>query len=592
MRHLLLPALVMAFAIGGAAQGLPPRDARPPARPTVDAGTIRGVVLSDTPEPKPLRNARVSLRGSSGAPVMVGTADDGTFAFTGLSAGRYVVGAMKDAYVMMAYGATAPNRPGTPIELQSGGSAEITIRLPRGAAITGMIVDADGQPLPGATVQAHRFGFNPSTGERQLQPVFGAVRPVVSDDRGIYRIFGLHAGDYIVGAHAAPQGPVSTVLQLSAADVRRALDEVRNPAMSPPAGATQFGRSVTTVPVYYPGASSADRAGRVTVRPGDERTGIDIQLQYVPAATVSGVVADTAADTHTAVSLIPIDRTFQERNYTMHPDGEGRFAFRTVEPGVYLLLARGGTESRSGDVSNLHWATAEITVDGQDVTGIVLSAQPTVSLAGRLVFEGTPPPAGALPRSLRSSMQVLFAGRVALPVLPIDIGEDRSFRMQLPVPGPYRLQSPLPGIRTAIGRWWLKSVTVQGRDLLDAPLEFRQNIDGAVATFSEQASELKGTVVDAAGAKTGERWVVAFSANPQHWFAHSRRVAGVRSDLEGGYSIRNLPAGEYMVVSPEVLEPGEWFDREVLERLTPHASRITLAEGERRTMDLRGGQSL
>lgn len=589
-RLLLLTPVAMALTVSIAGQGPPPRDTRPASRAAADAGTIRGAVLSDAPEPKPLRNARVSLRGGSGPPVMVRTADDGTFAFTGLSAGRYMAGAMKDGYVMMAYGAKAPNRTGTPIDLQDGESAEITIRLPRGAVITGTVLDSDGLPLPGATVQAHRFGFNPNTGERQIQPVFGGRGPVVSDDRGSYRIYGLAAGEYIVGATGPPQGPISTLLRLSAADVRRALDEARSPAMPVAADSAQPGRSVTTVPVYYPGASSADRAGRVTVRAGDERTGIDVQLQYVLAATVSGTVADAAADTHTAVSLIPTDRTYQDRNYTMHPDGEGRFAFRNVEPGTYLLLARGGSESRSGEVSNMHWATAEVAVDGEDVTGIVLSAQPTVAVSGRLVFEGTAPAEGALPRTLRTPMPVLYAGRMAFPVLPIEIGDDRSFRLPGLVPGPYQLRTPLPGVRTPIGRWWLKSMIVQGRDLLDAPLEFRQNVVGAVATFSERASELKGTTVDGAGAPVGERWVVAFSPEPQHWFLQSRRVAGVRSDLAGRYSIRNLPAGEYLIVSSDELEPGEWFDREVLARLAPSAARVTVADGEVRSVEVRGGQ--
>ena len=63
-------------------------------------------------------------------------------------------------------------------------------------------------------------------------------------------------------------------------------------------------------------------------------------------------------------------------------------------------------------------------------------------------------------------------------------------------------------------------------------------------------------------------------------------MAGVQTDASGRYSIRNLPPGDYLVATSDDLEPYEWFDPAVLERLTPDATRITMGEDETKSLDL------
>ena len=123
-----------------------PRD----GRVVVPAGTgaISGVVISAERTPKPLRRTRVMLTGGDlplGQTTV--TADDGTFAFDRLPAGRYGVSATKDGYVSFSFGATGPNRPGTRIALGAGERRILSLALPKGAVITGVLTTADGQPL-------------------------------------------------------------------------------------------------------------------------------------------------------------------------------------------------------------------------------------------------------------------------------------------------------------------------------------------------------------------------------------------------------------------------------------------------------------
>ena len=64
-----------------------------------------------------------------------------------------------------------------------------------------MLTDSNGQPLSGLQVRALPYPITPPAGDRELVPIPGT--PILTDDRGVYRIFGLPAGEYARGAAAA-----------------------------------------------------------------------------------------------------------------------------------------------------------------------------------------------------------------------------------------------------------------------------------------------------------------------------------------------------------------------------------------------------
>jgi hypothetical protein len=144
----------------------------------------------------------------------------------------------------------------------------------------------------------------------------------------------------------------------------------------------------------------------------------------------------------------------------------------------------------------------------------------------------------------------------------------------------------MQGVRTPIGGWWLKSLVAGGRELLDGPLDLRHDVDDAVVTFTDRATEIAGTLTDARGNPVPEMFVVAVCADRSAWFFNSRRVAGVRPDSQGRYAIRNLPPGRYGVIAVSDLESNEWFDSVLLERLRWVSTGVTLAGVESKTVDL------
>lgn len=230
-------------------------------------------------------------------------------------------------------------------------------------------------------------------------------------------------------------------------------------------------------------------------------------------------------------------------------------------------------------------ASVDISVNGEDVESVSLSLQPALTVSGRVAFEGRRAALDLeeLDVSLPMTLSLANAGT---PYLPLDLERDGKFKVSGIVPALYRTFGDIQGVRAPIRGWWLKSFVVNGRDMLDAPLDLRQGTDAAVVTFSDRASEIAGTLKDAQGAPVPEAYAVVFSTDRSAWFYNSRRVAAVHPGREGQFSIRNLPPGEYRVSAALDLDQGEWFDPLVLERLIPAATPLTMAGPERKTVEL------
>jgi hypothetical protein len=576
-------ALALAFAILLSAVCVaaqqPPRD-EPRATPSVTA-TIAGVVVSDESSPRPLRRARVMLGGPAlplGRTLI--TQDDGTFAFEGLPAGRYTLSAAKEGYVPMGYGATRPGRRGSSIIADGGAAVRLTVKLPRGSVITGTVTTLDGQPAAGLAVSALMNRYDPQAGERRLSAV--TIAPTQTDDRGVYRIYGLAAGEYAVAAYVRnTPGMTGEVQALSHADVQRALAGVSAPPR----------RTLTPAPVFFTGTAVASQATMVTLGKGEERTGVDIQFDYAPTAVIEGTVVsprpdgiDVSLSSHATMQTPGIPTGFSTQRRV---DADGRFSIAGVPPGQYSLLASSWIPPASSDASPaILSASTDLAINGEDISGLVLTVTPGIRLAGRIVFDGAEPLAADL-ASLTVNVPLTPAAstgvQISIPPLHIDSGG--RFVLNGLAPGTYRVGANAQGLHTPIGKWWLTSILIEGREALDSTVDLRRSIDGTIVTFSDRASALSGIVRDDRGEPVADAWLVVFSTHSGAWFPNSRRIAAVRTGANGSYSIRNLPAGEYHLATTLDLQQGEWFDAVLLQQLASVATRITITDREHKTID-------
>lgn len=577
-------------------QQQPPRDAVQRASGTA---SISGTVLVNGDPAVPARRVRVTLKDVSGAvPGQTTTTDDrGRFTFRGVSAGRYELQGFKNAYLRASYGASRPERAGTPVVVAEGDTISgLTLSIVRGGVIAGAVRDVRDRPVPGISVRVLRIGYNAVTGERTLSAP-GAGATTITDDRGEYRAYGLPPGRYLVFAPGPSPGRGNEpIRRITPEDVRQALQAAQSEA-SPAPGAARAAPAASPVrvnyaPVFHPGVTDIATAAVVPLGTGDERAGVDITYQLVPTARVSGTVSSLTGPLPSMLSVRLVPSGLQGEALTgtiatSQVDADGRYAFASVAPGSYVIKASVGWGRGSTPTGPTQWTSADVYVSGEDLV-VPLTLQPGIQVRGRVLSEGTSPTAVELqslsfalvPPGMGGRPQASGGGRV---------DADGRFSFANVVPDSYWFTTTwsAPGAQE---RWWIKASVANGRDAYDAPLRVNPNepVEWTV-TFTDRPPTLTGALVNPGGRAATEYYILVFSADRRYWTPGSRRIRMTRPATDGTFTIKGLAPGEYLLAAPLDLEAGEWNDPALLEQLAGASVKVTLREGETTTQNYRMG---
>jgi len=302
--------------------------------------SVRGDTVAQTPDAKSKGagsvSGKVTLSGKAAAGIIVAafgndpssrrttakapTDNEGRFRLFGLSAASYQIVALTPSFVPAErnltggypyYGAAKT------ILLSAGESVEdVDLKLIRGAVITGRITEEDGKPVAEERVDLQPADEKPGQ-VGQMPPISMNYQMFQTDDRGIYRLYGLPAGRYKVSVGSNPNG-----------------------------GFSGNGARGYFPQTFYPDTTDATKATIVEVGEGDEATNIDIRLGHRAAAfSIAGRVVDSETGQPVAGIRPTYGRVTKDNPNSgsymggMPTSSRGEFRFDGLEPGHYAVFA-------------------------------------------------------------------------------------------------------------------------------------------------------------------------------------------------------------------------------------------------------------
>ncbi|HJT27293.1 MAG TPA: carboxypeptidase-like regulatory domain-containing protein [Pyrinomonadaceae bacterium] len=322
-----------------------------PATATVDTktGVITGRVVNENGEPHV--NASVLVRPDTpeGLPVTQATTNrDGVFKLSGLERGSYTVSAAVPAHT--------PKSPETrPVYKDED---VVTLVLLKGGVITGTVTGVKGEPVVGIGIRVRvvRDESGRSYGDS------GRYYDNMTDDRGVYRVYGLPSGTYVVSADGGAADRFSARMSVNG--------------------------FANDLPTYAPSSSREDASG-ISVRTGEEISNVNIRYRAERGSTISGILRGLPDDNRgfsvRLMSLVEGGRWWDNQ----FQGAAGEFAFDGIPDGDYALEGMAYWSDRTRRKSE----SIVLHVRGADIEGLDLTVLPLASINGRVVLEPLSVPA-------------------------------------------------------------------------------------------------------------------------------------------------------------------------------------------------------
>src|SRR5262249_41120678 len=344
-----------------------------------------------------------------------------------------------------------------------------------------------------------------------------------TDDRGVYRFYGLQPGSYLVRAG----GRGRQDRWASAFD--------------------------SDAPTYYPSAPR-ENATEVRVGAGEEARGIDIRYHGERGHAIHGVVAG-AADFNRR-PYIMLNRPPGPQigfTYSRVEDQSLKFDFEGLPDGEYELIA-GRTVSDEDDGASS--SPRRVTIKGADVNGIELRLTLFGSLSGRFILAADSADCQIQQRRrLADASLILFNDDATQRGnMPDRRNQQGEFAIRGLEAGRYRLAASLPHTE-----WYLRAITQPGPAPANRPVDVsRQGLTlqpgerktGLVVTVAEGAAFLGRKVISSnEGASLLTRLRVYLVPAESASADDALRYVETEVESNGRFTMRHLAPGRYYLLA-------------------------------------------
>lgn len=502
---------------------------------------VEGAVVKATTG-EGLKKIAVNLMSLEGEHKIFNSLTDGAgrFTFSGVEPGRYALAAGGNGYSQQEFGSTR-GRPGGKILTFAPGCREknIVFRLTPPGVITGTVHDVDGDPVIGGQVQA--FRIMRVGGHQQASPGGFAQ----TNDLGQYRIYGLDPGQYLIGASYQRQD-----------------------------GGMMPGQDVY-LPTYYPSTADTGQATPIQISPGDEVSGVDVDLAFAHSVTVRGrVVSDipVKALRGSYVSLMPRE-SFQGGYMGASFGGAvqndtGDFEIRGVPPGSYVAFAN------LNDGARVYSGRAVVETASSNVEGVTVAVGPGLTLRGRVHLS----PGGGLDLShlgvsLQPAENYMGGGGA-------QVAADGTFVLENISDGTYRVN-----VGGFPEEFYLQSARLGGVDVLGPGLTISHTDGPGIldVVLSADGGRVDGVVLRDQ-LPIGNATVVLVPDPPNR--NHSDLYSFKNTDVLGRFSLLGLPPGDFKLFAWERREGLAYTDPDFIKDYEDRGTRVHIEEKKQQSVQL------
>jgi hypothetical protein len=229
-------------------------------------------------------------------------------------------------------------------------------------------------------------------------------------------------------------------------------------------------------------------------------------------------------------------------------------------------------------------ATARVTVNGADIAGLRLAPVAPVTLSGRIVA-ATSAATALRPDAFRfTAVPRTPAPMMGPPARPSAVqAADLTFGLQVS-PGDVIVRA------SALQQgWMIKEIRLNGRDVTEGiTVRPGRDVTGLEIEMTDRIPEVSGVVTNPSGEPVHDYVAILFPQDQELWKTPGEgRTRMVVPDQDGRYKVRSLRPGMYYAAAVESVETGQWMDPDYLAALQPRAVRLSLGDGETKSIDLK-----